>query len=152
MNQKKQRLKHKEKYYFFLNPYVDCAFTRCPKCDNTTKIRKIPLAIHLELGPTLLFVNTTCRYCPYCDLVIIKQQEIESMIKQFQNREKLEEDDYFVFGTQDKTLWRKGIDKKASPQELLNGLTVFKNKLNFYTQPGQWYLAKRGDRNGRRWR
>jgi hypothetical protein len=71
------------------------------------------------------------------------------MIKQFQNREKLEKDDYFVFGTQDKTLWRKGIDKKASPEELLDGFTVFKNKLNFYVQPGQWYVAKRGDRNGR---
>lgn len=145
MTQKKQRLKHKEKYYFFLNPYIDCAFTRCPKCDNTTKIRKIPLTIHLEQGPTLLFVNTTCRYCPYCDLVIVKQQEIELMIKQFQNREKLGEDDYFIFGTQDKTLWRKGIDKKASPEELLNGFTVFKNKLNFYTQPTGWYKIKTKD-------
>lgn len=45
------KVKHKKKiktrHYFFLNPYEDCAFTRCPKCNNKTKIRKFPLVIHI---------------------------------------------------------------------------------------------------------
>jgi len=35
------QIKTKESHhYFFLNPYQDMAFTRCPKCKEKTKIRK----------------------------------------------------------------------------------------------------------------
>lgn len=33
---------------FFLNPYDDFAFTKCPKCDQKTAVRKFPLVIHIE--------------------------------------------------------------------------------------------------------
>ena len=34
------------RHYFFLNPYEDAAFTRCPKCETKTMVRKFPLVIH----------------------------------------------------------------------------------------------------------
>jgi len=33
---------------FFLNPYRDMRFTSCPKCNGKTKLRKLPLAIHVN--------------------------------------------------------------------------------------------------------
>src|SRR6266567_9481953 len=40
--------KQPPRYRFFLNPYQDMRFTRCPQCDNKTRLRKLPLIIHLE--------------------------------------------------------------------------------------------------------
>ncbi|MCI5162410.1 MAG: hypothetical protein D3917_10430 [Candidatus Electrothrix sp. AX5] len=38
--QRKSTLKDmKRRHYFFLNPYQDCAFTKCPQFDAKTKIR-----------------------------------------------------------------------------------------------------------------
>ena len=66
--------KHKKGHYFFLNRYASEAFTKCPKCDQKTKLRKIPLVIHIE--PQELFtLNKVCRYCPYCDLVIAQKSQ-----------------------------------------------------------------------------
>ncbi len=35
-------------YRFFLNPYKDVRFTRCPQCENKTLQRKLPLIIHID--------------------------------------------------------------------------------------------------------
>jgi hypothetical protein len=35
----------KTRHYFFLSTYQEEAFTKCPKCNNKTKVRKFPLAI-----------------------------------------------------------------------------------------------------------
>ena len=57
----------KERHRLFLNSYDEYAFTKCPKCDAITKIRKFPLAIHIK--PNQLFpLNKSCKYCPGCDL------------------------------------------------------------------------------------
>ena len=52
----------KTRHYFFLNPYEDCAFTKCPKCNNSTKVRKFPLVIHIE-PLQFLVLNKNCKYC-----------------------------------------------------------------------------------------
>ena len=44
----------KTRHYFFLNPYDDAAFTKCPKCNTKTMARKIPFVIHIE--PQQVFV------------------------------------------------------------------------------------------------
>jgi hypothetical protein len=38
--------KQTPRYRFFLNPYQDMRFTRCPQCENTMHQRKLPLVIH----------------------------------------------------------------------------------------------------------
>ena len=72
-------IKNPTKHYFFLNPYKDCAFTKCPKCDNKTKLRKFPLVIHVE-PYQIFFLNKNCKYCTDCDLIIVKQSKIETLM------------------------------------------------------------------------
>lgn len=50
----------KEKHRFFLRPYEDAAFTKRPKCESKTKLRKSPLVIHIEPGQ-LFVLNKHCR-------------------------------------------------------------------------------------------
>jgi len=121
----------KDRYYFFLNPYIDNAFTRCPECSCKTRVRKIPLAIMLEKEKIFLCLNKTCKYCPYCELIIAKKQEIEDMLKIFLGREELGEEDYLVFGTQDKKIWRKGLKHEVDQEELYKGITLFKDVWDF---------------------
>jgi len=36
-------VQERTRYRFFLNPYPDMAFTKCPKCETKTRQRKLPL-------------------------------------------------------------------------------------------------------------
>jgi hypothetical protein len=66
------------RYRFFLNPYADVRFTTCPQCGGKTRVRKLPLVIHVDpVQPVAL--NKTCRYCPSCDLLIAHRDELEAM-------------------------------------------------------------------------
>ena len=63
---------------FFLNPYEDAAFTKCPKCAGRTRVQKFPLVVHIE--PSRLFVlNKQCRYCEGCDLIYSARPEMRLM-------------------------------------------------------------------------
>ncbi len=66
--------KQPPQYRFFLNPYQDARFTRCPQCDQPMRQRKLPLVIHID-PMQLLSLNKTCRYCPHCDLLIAHQDD-----------------------------------------------------------------------------
>ena len=68
--------KQPPQYRFFLNPYQDARFTRCPQCDQPMRQRKLPLVIHID-PMQLLSLNKTCRYCPHCDLLIAHQDDVE---------------------------------------------------------------------------
>src|SRR5918997_4240186 len=89
---------------FFLNPYAEYAFTRCPRCNRApTKVRKVFLVVHVE--PRLLLVlNKSCRFCLHCDLLIAKQQELEALMAYAveQIKPELVGNDYLVIGTLDK--------------------------------------------------
>ena len=90
-------VKSKKRYKFFFNTYHDCAFTKCPKCDTKTKVRKYPLVIGIDVEPKqVLLFNKKCKYCASCDLIIAKKQELEFMIPQ------LGETEYLVIGTLDR--------------------------------------------------
>ena len=68
-------------YNFFLNPYSDLRFSRCPQCDGKTGQKKVPLMIHVDPHYPIN-LNYTCRYCAKCDLLIAHQDEIESHLAQ----------------------------------------------------------------------
>ena len=59
------------RHYFFLNFYKDAAFTKCPKCEAKTVVRKFPLVMQIE-PQQLLVLNKKCRYCTSCDLEPIR--------------------------------------------------------------------------------
>jgi hypothetical protein len=125
------------RFYFFLNPYADMAFTRCPKCEARTKQRKLPLAIHIE-PRTFCVLNKTCRFCPGCELVIARQSEREALlISVFEDqRTRIEPGDYLVIGTLDRADWRVGRKEEWSPSEGFDRVWVFKDRWHFEVQGG----------------
>lgn len=132
-----------KKYYFFLNPYKDYAFTKCPKCKVKTKLRKFALIIHIE--PRQPFIlNKACRFCTGCDLIIAKQAEIEDLIwVTFKDiGPGIVENKYFVFGTVEKTDWRYLSKGEHTPDEMIERTYVFEDILNF-TVAG-WYPSDQG--------
>ncbi len=133
----------KKRHNFFLNPYSDCAFTKCPKCETKTKIRKFTLVIHIE--PQQLFIlNKHCKYCPSCDLIITKKQEIESFIAVVtsQSNPQIIGNNYLVMGTVDRKDWKEGNQGALSPSEIIKRMYVFKNVWNFEVIPAGWYPAQ----------
>ena len=141
---KKSQIKPREaRHYFFLNPYSDMAFTRCPKCEEKTKIRKYCLLIHIE--PRGLFsLNKSCRYCPECDLIIVKQAELEGFLAAIceQHAPALVGHEYFVYGTMDRKDWKLGQLGKLNEQEAIERAYPFKNVWEFEVRPAGWYLEK----------
>ena len=129
--------KTRTRFYFFLNPYADMAFTRCPKCEAKTKVRKLPLAIHIE-PQTLCVLNKTCRFCPACELVIARQSELEPLLMSMfpGDRSTIQEGDYLVIGTLDRADWRAGRHEWWSPAEALDHAWVFKDHLLFEVRGG----------------
>ena len=127
------------RHRFFLNPYRDFRFTVCPKCRGKTKLRKLPLVIHVD-PMQLLTLNKTCRYCPYCDLLIAHQDQIEAFLAAFfaQRDPELLGNDYLVLGTVDRADWLRGTKQQLTPQEMLERLHEFKDVLQFELVGGGW--------------
>ena len=125
-------------YNFFLNPYTDVRFTRCPQCEGKTSQKKVPLAIHVDPHYPIN-LNYTCRYCAKCDLLIAHQDEIENHLANLfiKVAPDAKGHDYFVMGTTEKAYWKDGLDHPHAPTELLDNLHGFKQYLNF-KMTGGW--------------
>lgn len=131
----------KEKHYFFLNKYSDMSFTRCPKCETKTKIRKFCLVVFVEPN-YFLTIYKYCRYCVNCDLIIAKQDELEGLMSFMCERNRLDiiGNKYFVIGTLDKKNFELTHKKEISKCETIERICLFKNVLNFDIMPRGWYL------------
>ena len=129
----------KKRHYFFLNPYQDCAFTKCPKCNSKTMIRKFPLVIHIE-PQQLLFLNKQCRYCTRCDLIIAQKGKVEAlMAARFESvNPSVIGNEYLIFGTLDRTEWRQYSKVPEDPSEVIEQVHVFKDVWNFELVRGGW--------------
>src|SRR3989442_11173765 len=124
--------KQKPRYRFFLNPYSDVRFTRCPQCDGKTRQRKLPLFIYIDpMQPLVL--NKTCRYCPYCDLLIAHQDELESLLAAIftVHNPQIVGNDYLVIGTMDRPEWKRGTQDQLPVKDMLEVLHDFKEVLKF---------------------
>lgn len=133
---KQQIGKQPPRFNFFLNPYDDVRFTRCPKCDGKTKLRKLPLVIHVE--PTyFLSLNMTCRYCPYCDLLIAHRDHLEGLLAGIFTERAPEAigNDYLVIGTEDRKDWQHQMREAADLRGMLETLHDFKNVWTFELAP-----------------
>jgi hypothetical protein len=123
--------KQPPRFKFFLNSYADLRCTRCPQCEGKTKLRKLPLLIHVE--PTsFLALNQSCRYCPYCDLLIVHQDELEANLAAYfaQSQPAVVGHDYLVVGTLDRPDWQKGVKGAVSVAEMFDHLHDFRQVLN----------------------
>ncbi len=120
--------KQPARFRFFLNPYTDVRFSYCPECQAKTRLRKLPLAIHVRPDRTLL-LNKTCRYCPACDLLIAHRDEIAPNVQAaFAASEPL---DWLVLGTVPRADWKAGITHPVLPHELPAFLHDFLDVVQF---------------------
>jgi hypothetical protein len=128
--------KQPPRYRFFLNPYTDARFTSCPQCGNKTRVRKLPLVIHVDQGHTLV-LNKTCKFCPFCDLLIAHQDEIEAFLAAYfsQNQPEVVGNDYLVLGTEDRADWKRGMHQQRTSQEALESLHDFRDYVTFTPAP-----------------
>ena len=133
------KIKPKKCHKFFLNPYSDCGFTKCPKCDRPTKIRKYPLVIQSS-PKQLLLLNKKCKYCPSCDLIIAKKQEIELALALELSPHK-SKNDLRVIGTVERKDWLQGKKGSLPPQEIMRRMYVFQDVWDFEVIPAGWYFS-----------
>lgn len=120
-------------YKFFLNPYTNVRFTTsCPGCSGKTKQKKLPLAIHVD-DWGMVILNKTCRFCPYCDLLITHKDEIEAQLANLFERmaPQLTGNDYLVMGNVERKDFRRGMTKPLTNAEMIDALHAFKDHLNF---------------------
>jgi hypothetical protein len=137
-SQKLRRLgKLPPRFKFFLNPYTDVRFTTCPQCGGRTRQRKLPLVIHVD-PQSPLSLNMTCRYCPFCDLLIAHQDVLESLLARVFGTLKPEVvgNEYLVLGTMERVDWKRGLTDPISSKDLLASLHDFKDYVHF--EPGGW--------------
>ena len=119
-------------YKFFLNPYSDARFSRCPQCEGKTLQKKVPLMIHVD-PQYPINLNYTCRYCPKCDILIAHQDEIEGHLHHLFSEHAPEAigNDYMVMGTTERAYWKEGLSEPHPQFETLANLHGFKEYLNF---------------------
>lgn len=133
------------RHYLFLNPHLKHAFTRCPKCTAKTKVRKYCLVIRIE-PHHFISLNKTCRYCPYCDLVIVKKQDLEQVLCGIceHNFPEIIGNDYFIFGTIERKDWKKGQQNDLiNSKKLMECTYPFRDVWHFEVEPAKWvYLPK----------
>ena len=128
------------RYSFALNPHADYRATTCPRCQAKTRVRKIPLVIHVE-GLGLLILRKTCRLCLHCDTVIAHQAEIESAINGSAGKAAAATPDYLVLGTASPQVWRRGLSGDMSMGELVRNMADFKAHLQIKYTVGGWHPA-----------
>ena len=137
---KRDAIPQKRRHYFFLNPYEDAAFTKCPKCESETRIRRFPLVIHID--PQQLFLlNKQCRYCTRCDLIIARKSEVESLMAAAfeQSKPQIIGNNYLVMGVAERKDWRESKKGQMSQGETIERMLVFKDVLNFEPVRFGWY-------------
>ena len=127
------------RYSFVLNPYPRERFTQCPRCEATTRVRKIPLVVHFEpVG--LVMLRKTCRLCVVCETLIAHQGEVERLIDAL-GQTQVSKREYLILGTLDAKTWRRGLSGGVTVNELTTRLADFKHYLRIDCTPGGWYRS-----------
>jgi hypothetical protein len=127
------------KHRFFLNPYKASRFTRCPQCLGKTKIRKYPFGIHID-PDVLMTLNMSGPYCPACDLIILHQDKVETLlVLSFETRQpEIIGNDYLIVGTVERSYWNKASKKGGTYQEFFDNLHDFKEVVVFEPMHYAW--------------
>jgi len=124
------------KYSFLLNPYKDERFTRCPRCRAKTRVRKVPLVVHLDpLGIVLL--RKTCRLCVVCEMLIADEAEMNRLIDHLRP-DAATGQPYLVLGTLETKTWRDGMSGNVTIQQVKEHLADFKAYVRVDITPRHW--------------
>ncbi len=134
------------RYSFALNPYNDIRFSKCPKCNRATYPRKFPLLIHID-GFGAIVLGKTCRYCSKCEFIIAHQDELEhELATMFLERApEIIGNDYVVLGTVDKKVWRQGMIKAETLEDVLPHTADIKKYITLTYEPARWVPKGKGE-------
>ncbi len=131
------------RYSFALNPHLDARFTRCPLCEQETRLRKFVLLVYIE-GFDPIALGKTCRFCTRCELIIAHQDELEhELALALQTRApEVIGNKYAVLGTVDRKLWRRGLrGDPPTAGDALDYVASFEREYDLYYEPGGWERA-----------
>jgi SEC-C motif len=140
--------KQPRRHCFILNPYPEEPFASCPTCDGLTEQRKFPLVIHVDPRNPVA-INKTCCYCPRCDLIIARKDELEAQLAVLfeEHNPALIGNDYMVLGTLDNDDWERGRQTPLTIPEMLEKLYIFQEV--FQTEPADQQSQRPGRRSQR---
>jgi hypothetical protein len=129
------------RYAFILNPFADARFTKCPRCDAKTRIRKLPLVIHIDkVG--LVLLGKTCRLCLACETLVTHQADLDKLIDAVVGATVCPE--YLVLGTMDRRVWRRGLNGRVALDEVKRAMADFKTYLHVDYTPAGWRRKSEG--------
>ena len=125
------------RYSFVLNPYSGERFTRCPRCEAKTRVRKIPLVIHID-SVGLVMLRKTCRLCVVCEMLIAHQAEIDPLVDSLGDHRvpASQQREYLVLGTVESKTWRRGTSSRVMADELIGHVADFKEYMRIDCTPG----------------
>ena len=123
------------RYAFILNSHADTKFTKCPRCETRTNLRKLSLVIHVE-GFGLVLLGKTCRLCVRCETLIAHKAELDKLLS---TAVKVSKPEYFVLGTADRRTYRPGLAGAASLADVRVHTSDFKSYWNVEITPAGWY-------------
>ena len=136
------------RYSCFLNPHPNERFTRCPRCKATTRLRKIPLVIHVD-SMGLVLLRKTCRLCVVCEMLIAQEVEVNRVIEGLAPCAGIPPM-YLVLGTLGSGTWRDGMSAGVAMQEVQQDMADFKAYMRVEIMPRHWAPkdARKTDRSG----
>ena len=111
-----------------------------------TKIRKVPLAIHVDhlKGARLVILQKTCRVCPDCDLLIAHDAEIAASIAASGFDLVAGKSGYVVLGTVERRIWRAGLAVGVDLGEVRRHMADFKAYMRVDFTPAGCYPENAG--------
>ena len=122
------------KHIFFLNPYQEDRFTRCPECEQLMKNRKNPFLVSFRPNILMIF-NISGRYCPGCDLLIIHKDIVEEYLVTAlaQRNYELSGNSYMILGIVERCAWRESKKQAIGWQDAIKNLHDFKEIISYET-------------------
>jgi hypothetical protein len=133
------------RYSFVLNPYSGERFTKCPSCDAPTRVRKLPLVVHIDHldGPRLILLNkrAASASCARRSSSIELNWNASSSRPVSPNGGKVPV--FVVLGTIDRRTWRRGLAGDAQLADIREHMADFKRYLRVDVTPAHWELSNR---------
>lgn len=126
MTNKVSDLPHK--YHFFLNPYPDMRFSKCPHCEGKTGQRKLPLLVLVD-PKHIIAIHCTNRYCEHCDMLIGHKFEIERCLTNLflELEPAVVGNNYVIIGTIEKKVLNTALKEGKTADEILHRAHIFKS-------------------------
>lgn len=128
-------------YHFSLNPYTEFRFYKCPECETKTGQRKLPLIIVVEPGH-FIALNYANRYCPRCNSLIARKDEIEHFLTEAFKEIKPDciGNNYVIVGNLEKKAYRENLKAPISHEAFIQNAHDFIGYEEIRMTMGGWFL------------